>query len=231
MKKNYREKDVLTYLDNLYKKTNDDRLVDKEIQEKIIKLIKNGCKITILSVSDLLSRLDFKPKDLTIEALEAFLAELRSIFWLQDFGFTNITPLKAEKSAKPDFTAKLENKKCAIEVFCLTRAHEQQKDSFIGVYKNVDPQFLDSKFGRDFMSKANNKRKQLDSVNVRIKILLCVINHSPIINCNDFEDMQKHAKFLYDKLSWGNGYYVGLLTGAFVNGKLSDVIYPCVGLN
>lgn len=222
MKKNYTKENILTYLDDLYKKTNDNRLVDQKTRTDIIELAKNGCKITKLSMSDLLLKLDFKPKNLTIEALEAFLAELRSIFWLRNFGFTAIQPFQAKKKLIcPDFTAKYKDKTYAIETFCLTRVHEQQKDSSLGVYKNFDPQFKDSKFGRDFISKAENKKNQLDSCDAEMKVLLCVINSSPIICLNSLKEMQNHAKFLNNQLKWGGGYYVGLITG---NG--SDVVYP-----
>lgn len=222
MKKSYIKEDVLTYLDDLCRKTNDTRLVDQKIRTNIIELVENACKITNLPVSDLLLRLDFKPKDLRIEALEAFLAELRSIFWLRDFGFTAIQPLQAKKKLIcPDFTATYKDKTCAIETFCLTQTHEQQKDTSLEVYRNFDPQFTGSKFGRDSMSKANNKKKQLDSSDAKIKILLCVINSQPVIRLNTGEEMQNHAKFLYDQLGWGNSYYLGLLTGV-----CSDTIYP-----
>jgi len=221
MKKNYTKEDALIYLDDLYKETNDDSLVDQEKRTKILELIENGCKITNLSVANLLSRLDFKPKDLTIEALEAFLAELRSIFWLRDNGFTKIVPHKAGKFVKSDFTANYKNKECVIEVFCLTQAHEQQKDLLLEIYKNFDPQYTGSKFGRDFISKANNKRKQLDSSNVKIKILLCVINYRCVNALNSDKEMQNHAKYLCNQLNWGDGYYVGL-----INKNGSGVIYP-----
>ena len=222
MKENYTKENFLTYLENLYKITNDNRLVNQKTRTDIIELVENGCKITNLPVSDLLLKLDFKPKDLTIEALEAFLAELRSIFWLRNFGFTAIQPLQAKKKLIcPDFTAKYKDKTCAIETFCLTQAHGQQKDLLLGVYKNSDPQFEGSKFGRDFMSKAENKKKQLDSCNVKIKVLLCVINSESVSFLNTSQKIQNHAKFLYDQLNWGDDYYAGLIT---INGD--DAIYP-----
>lgn len=221
MIKNYTKEDVLIYLDNIYKKRNDNKSVDSKTRTDIIENIENGCKITNLSESDLLLKLDFKPKDLTMEALEAFLAELRSIFWLRNFGFTDIQPLQARKKLIcPDFTAKYKDKICAIEVFCLTQVHEQQKDFLLGVYKNFDPQFKDSKFGRDFMSKANNKKQQLDLNNVKIKILLCVINFSSITRLSRLNDIKDKAKYFYEQLNWGDDYYVGL------NADGTNAIYP-----
>ena len=218
---------VENYIKEIYRKTKDQRLEDPKvyinIQEKLIK----ASKITNLPMPKLLFGLDFKHNDKTIEALESFLAELRSIFWLNDFGFINITPLGATKKPQPDFTAKYSKKSCAVEVFCLTQIHEQQKDKELNVYVNFDPELEGSKCGRDFISKAIEKKVQLDAINdAKIKVLLCVINSSSIINLNDIEDMQSHAQFLYNKLNWGNSYFVGLLTGASVNGKNTDVIYP-----
>lgn len=220
--------DLENYLDNIDKKSADQRLVDPKVREKIKGLLDEASKITNLSIPDLLSRLDFKPKDQTFEALESFLAELRSIFWLRDFGFTKIVPLKATTTAQPDFTAEYSSQSCSVEVFCLTETHEQEKDQSLNVYVNFDPNFNGSKFGRDFMSKALAKKKQLDSVDAKIKVLLCVINSNPIIRLNTAQEMQSHAELLHSQLNWGNNYFVGLLTGIEANGIKSDVIYPAL---
>jgi len=216
------DKLIMRYLDDVYKKTSDNRLIDESVRRDILKRVKDACEITNLSYSDLLQRLDLKPNSLSIEALESFLAELRSIFWLRDFSFMNIEPLQAKKkSVLPDFTARYGDKTCAVEVFCITQSHEQKRDSKFGVYVNFDPQFNGSKFGRDFISVANNKKKQLDALVADMKILLCVVNSSPMVALNTKNDFDKHAKFLYEKLGWGNGYYVGILAGGD-----SDTIYP-----
>jgi len=196
-------------------------------KEKIKQMLEDACEITKVDIDSLIRNLDFKPNNLTIEAVEAFLSELRSIFWLRDFGFTDIQPLRAKRnSTQLDFIAKYKNNECAIEVFCLTSVHGQQRDSAFGVYTNVDPQFNGSKFGRDFMSKATDKKKQLDSSDAKVKILLCIVNSQPVISLNTAKEMNVHAKFLYDNLAWGRGYFVGILTGANVNGMSSDTIYP-----
>ena len=218
---------VFSYLDKLYKVTNDDRLVDKKVRLKIWNKLQKASKITGLSLSELLARIRFKQNDLRIEAMESFLAELRAIFWLRNFGFSKITLIKAKKKTKyPDFEAQFGEKKCAIEVFCLTEKHGQKPDPDLGVYVNFNPQWEGSKFGRDFIASAQRKKEQLDSVNTDIKVLLCVVNSEIMVNANTKEGWEKNAKFLYEKLSWGRGYYIGILTGASVNGKLTDIIYP-----
>jgi hypothetical protein len=220
---------LLVYLNNIYLKTKDARLADQNVRTRILKQMDDAREITGLSFTDLLRRLDFKPNDVTTEALEAFLAELRSIFWLRDFGFANINPLQARKIAQPDFTAKFKDKTCAIEVFCLTQAHEQQKSTMSGkvsVYTNFDPQFQGSKFGRDFVDKANSKKKQLGSITADVKILLCVVNSTPMVALNTKEEFDSYLELLYKQLNWCDGYYLGLLTGVHANGIASDTIFP-----
>jgi len=226
---NFQTKDLFSYMDNIYKKENLPWLLDKKVRKAMNKLINKASKITNLEQSELLSQIDFKPNDLTIEALEGLLAILRAILWLEDFNFTNIEPIKKiDIKQTPDFSAFYKpNIKCAVEVFCLTNKYEQQKDSCLDVYVNADPEFDGSKFYKDFIAKAHSKKKQLDSVeSVEKKILLCVVNPTPLVNLNDISDWNKHAQFLYEKLKWGNNYHIGFLTGALINGKLCDVIYP-----
>jgi hypothetical protein len=227
--KKYQKNDVLIYLNNIYTKTKDDRLNDSRVKLDIISLLKETSKITELSIPDLLATIYFKPNSLNIEGLEAFLSELRAIIWLNNFGFSNIRPIKAKKDPQPDFLADYQDKKSTIEVFCLTQTHEQRpeppyKDKSLNVYVNFDPEFDSSKFGRDFISKAKDKKKQLDSLDkdmkIDIKILLCVVNSQSMVSLNKKDDWDKHAEYLYNKLNWGNNYYIGILTGS------GDTIYP-----
>ena len=99
------------------------------------------------------------------------------------------------------------------------------KDHSLNVYKNFDPQFNGSKLGRDFASKAKNKKEQLDSSSADMKILLCVVNSQPMIALNTKEEWDGHARLLCENLSWGSGYYVGILTGVKPNGVSSDTIF------
>jgi len=200
---------------------------DQNLHKIIIKLMKKACFTTNLSEPDLLHKLDFQPNNLTNEMIEGFLAQLRAIFWLKRFGFSNIIPIEpTRRFPQPDFLANYKGKKSAIEVFCLTKTHEQQKDQTLNVYVNFSPQFKGSKFGRDFMSKALLKKRQLDSISAEIKVLLCVINSTPIIALNDKKDIKEMTKFLYDKLNWGKNYFIGVLTGWNSFGVLDDTIYP-----
>lgn len=224
------KKEFLSYLDKLHKNTDYPKIRDSKVRQDILSRLEKACDIVDLSFAELLNGLDFKPNDLTIEALESFLAQLRAIFWLRDFGFSEIAPLKAKKKTEQaDFKSKYKNRNSTIEVFCLTQKHGQQRDPHLGVFVNFDPNFKGSKFGRDFMTVAQRKKEQLDSSPADIKVLLCVVNSEPMVALNTKEDFDRHAKLLYGKLSWGRGYYIGILTDAKPNGISSDTIFPKLG--
>jgi len=121
------EEHVKLYLQAVYLKTKDTRLEHPNVEVVISEQLRDACIITSLGMNELLTALDFKPNDLTIEALESFLAELRSIFWLNMQGFVNIRPQQARKERYPDFLAALNGKDSAIETFCLTQVHGQKK--------------------------------------------------------------------------------------------------------
>ncbi|MBF0556177.1 MAG: hypothetical protein HQK96_16780, partial [Nitrospirae bacterium] len=82
--------------------------------------------------------------------------------------------------------------------------------------------------GRDYIEKANKKKKQLDAVDAEIKIILCVINSTPMIGLNTAIHMDKHAEYLYNELNWGPNYYVGLLTDYYdyIANRTQDTIFP-----
>jgi hypothetical protein len=203
------------YVDIVYKISSDKRLKQPEVVPAILKQIEGASVITGLSEENLLRGLDFKPKDKTVSALESFLAELRVVHLLHELGFENIQPIEATGLYKtPDFEAVFHNKTCAIEVFCLP-AEFGQLPNESGLYRNFDPEFAESKFGKKFFDKAAIKKLQLDSIVAEAKIVLCVVNHSCICALSTNVDVRVHAEFLSEKLNWGMGYHVGLLCGGF----------------
>lgn len=215
------DKLIRKYLKDTYKKIKDSRLINESIIENIETKITSTSKIVKLSPIDLLKKLDFQENNLTIEKIEAFLAELRAIFWLDNFGFTNITPLRAKKSKNPDFEAIYESKKAVIEVCCITEKHEQQKDKSLNCYINTDNNFLSK-----YKNSASCKKSQLDSVKSDMKVFLCVVNSFPVSRLNVRKDFQRYLEQISTDLNWGNSYYFGVLTGLESNGVSDDTIYP-----
>ena len=195
-----------------------------EIEMDILDRLKRATKITNLTFNDLLEKLDFSPNDKSLEKLESFLSELRAIFWINNFSFKQITPLKARKKRpNPDFQAYYQGKKVIIEVACITKTHEQQKDKKYKVYINWN-----EKFRQIIIDKANNKIRQLDSFNSKIKVLLFVINSEPIKSLNNKRDLADIIENVYQQLKWKHPYYLGVCTGMvdLDTGEINDFIYP-----
>ncbi len=210
---------VIKYIEGVLYKTGDLRLQNPEILKDIRSRIQRASNIINMSPSDLVLALDFKENDKTIEAVESFLAELRSIFWLDKFGFFEIKPLKrrCDKKPNPDFEAKYNKKNAVVEVFTLTESNEREKDVQLGVFINSSKDFLCK-----YEKKAKNKKKQLDTIDSDIKILLCVVNQKPISCLNTSDDFKKYLKLISQELKWGNSYHFGILTGI----ESDDFIYP-----
>ncbi len=213
---------IREYLKNTHEKINDSRLIDENIVKNIQSRIIKASKIVGLSLDDLIKNLDFQKNNTTIEKVEAFLAELRAIFWLNNLGFSQIKPLNGNSLHKnPDFEAIYKNKKAVIEVYCLTEKHEQKRDKTLNCYVNSGSNFL-----AKYKVSASNKKSQLDSIKSDIKIFLCVINSRPVSRLNTKNDLQNYLKQITTELSWGKSYYFGILTGLESSGILDDTIYP-----
>ena len=157
----------------------------EKVISRIVSLLDEASQIVDLSLSDLLDGLDFQPNNYQVEKFEAFLAELRSIFWLSHFGFTEIAPLpKKKKSKNPDFKAKINNKNVVVEVFCLTKKHQQKRDSRLGVFINSYEK-LEKSFAANIQKV---KKGQISSIDSEVKLLICVVNSDPISRLNTKED-------------------------------------------
>jgi len=47
-----------------------------------------------------------------------------------------------------------------------------------------------------------------------------------MICLNDKDKWDKNPEYLFKRLNLESNYYIGILTGAVVNGELTDTIYP-----
>lgn len=225
IKQDYTEEDIKRYLDFCNEEHPEVfRGEYFNIKEKVLEMLKEASKITALSLHGLLMGLDFAPTDKSVEKLESLLAELRSVFWLRNFMFSKIVPIrKYKKQRKADIFAQYQSRSVAIEVFCLTETHEQREDPEIGGFIDCN-----SKFTEDFIVKANKKKAQLDEGKKDIEILLCVVNSFPIKTLKVKSNFVSFLEDVHKELNWGKSYYVGILTG-MVDGfsKLpDDCIYP-----
>jgi hypothetical protein len=103
---------LFTYFDRLLKKPSENsqfHLAMNHHPERTFEVLDqrfSACsKIVSLSPDDLLKRLDFQLKDLSPERTESLLGELRTINFLDNNGFTNIAPIRANSTKSPDFSA------------------------------------------------------------------------------------------------------------------------------
>ena len=93
--KTYTKSDLKTYIKSMHNKRPSLFRGDFiSIETDILSKVTNAQQITSLNLDTLLNGLDFAPNNLETSNFEAFLAELRTIYWLSDLGFTNIYPIK-----------------------------------------------------------------------------------------------------------------------------------------
>ncbi len=217
MIKDFTKEDIKNYLKKFEKST------DNSIQVQILEFFDKASCITKLSFSDLVKSLDFAPNDDKIEKLESFLAELRSIFFLNNFGFSNIEPISAGQTKQPDFAAYYKNKSSTIEIFSFTEIGSEIPDLPNNTYLLNDRKLISC-----FVCKAMSKKAQLDAICSENKQLICVINDLPYSNLFSRNEYEQFLKEISKILNWGDNYYFGILTGktdAFTD-LSDDIIYP-----
>ena len=216
--KTYTKSDLKTYIKSMHNKRPSLFRGDFiSIETDILSKVTNAQQITSLNLDTLLNGLDFAPNNLETSNFEAFLAELRTIYWLSDLGFTNIYPIKAKKKiSQPDFIAKYKNHNAIIDAYCMTFTNQQKPDPVLNVFINSHDKLLQT-----IKSKFNEEKKpQLNILTSQIEIFLCVINSEPIKNTNDTYDFKNYLEQVYNDLSLELPYYLGICTGT------DDCIYP-----
>lgn len=185
-------------------------------EKGICSLLSKVAYITKQSTDDVLSGADFKKEEINIEKLEAIIAELRTVVFLNNFKFESIELIKAKKSTKsPDIECKLGNKKFCVEVTCLTAEYSRKKEG------NKYP-FDNEKFKREFIERINIKNKQFELREESGKMFCFVLNKQPDLACYSKDEYIEIIKKVYNETYLNEGYYIGFITG--LNDE--DFIYP-----
>ena len=167
----------------------------------------------------LLTGLDFDPNDTALEKLESLIAELRAAVFLHETGFTDIKLIpKMKKKKSYDISTKFGNENFIVEVACLTKTHSRKK------LTGVDAYLLDTdKFKATLKDIAEKKKNQLNINGASYRALLIfVLNRSPEVELYNFAEYRKFIESLYSQLAWGQGYYLGFVTGT------ENFIYPTI---
>lgn len=194
-----------------------EKLGHRESIAGIESLLKSASDATGQNTENILECCDFKKDgELSIEKLEAILAEIRSINFLKNNCFINIKLLKAHKNKKrPDLYAEIATKRFDIEVTCLTNAHSRKKQG--SVYTFRDHKFLD-----EFTGRITKKIAQLETGSNKFKMIIFVLNHYPEKALCNKQEYEKFIEQAYKKSQLSNNWYLGLVTGS----NDDDFVFP-----
>lgn len=198
-----------------------EKVRDKE-KAAILDLIQNVKGVTQQSIEEILEGVDFRSQEKSIEKLEAILAELRTVIFLNNSNFVDIKLYSGKKKRKnPDISARWKSQQFTTEVACLTKKNSRDKIPGLDIYSIDDKKLLNT-----LESIAKNKKEQLDITKDEKKLLTFVVNRSPDLELHTLEDYKDILKNLVEKLKWGAIYHFAIVTGSEINGRQCDLIYP-----
>lgn len=214
---------LFTYFDHLLKKPSENSQLHKAMidhPEKTFELLNSQfsicSKIVSLRPDDLLKKLDFHSNDLSPERIESLLGELRTICFLDNNHFTNITPRRANSIKSPDFSAEKSGESFLIEVATsIARAPRAFHEDIV-------------KWSISRL-KDDNKISQLDadSCFYKKKLFVCILNSSVAVAINKRSDYLKMAKEIWEKAGSTQNLYIALVTGRVsLDQGLDDCVYP-----
>ena len=183
-------------------------------------LIERASNVLNVHSSEIIRISDFDSNDVGTGRIDAFIAELRVINWLNDIKFKNISFLIAKRIKMADIYAEYDSDKYIIEVFCAISGsyrwpgHKNKSKDLISYY----------------ISRANEKKNQLDHTalkfNCNKKIIVLVLDSDIAVALNTRSDFLEILKRIYDILGWGDKYYFAIMTGRTSFNGSDDVIYP-----
>jgi hypothetical protein len=129
-------------------------------------LFRRAGAILGLTANQLIAGTDWHPNDLDSNRFDAMIAELRTVVWLSQEGFSDIRLLRSRGQTKADATAQRARTKYAVEVACVSGwrypGHDQRSHNF--------PQLLQDKY--------REKKSQLEATAAEYgcesRVLVCV---------------------------------------------------------
>jgi hypothetical protein len=217
-------KKFIDYLDKLHAKHNDDwskELLEQDFRNSMEGRFNRACASCQFTCNQLLKGLDFKPNDLRKEALESFIAELRTISWLGDLQMQNIKPIPAQQNRSfADFYCEFMGIRYIVETFCSVQSS----------YRYSDHMRQSANLEKYFIKRAQEKKIQLESTanefGCQNKIIVLVLNSYPALALTTKNDYGQLLENICKKLNWGNNYWFGLITGMSSLQGNDDSIYP-----
>ena len=172
-------------------------------------------KIVSLSPDDLLKKLDFQSKDLSPERIESLLGELRTIHFLDNNGFTNITPIRANSTKSPDFSAEKNGDNFLIEV--VTSIYFAPRN-----FHNTIVKLAISRLQND------DKLSQMNTGSAIYKnLFVCILNSLGAVALNKRSDYLIMLKEIWEKVGSIQNLYIAIVTGkTTIDEGLDDCVYP-----
>lgn len=176
---------------------------------------KEGSEITGLCPDEILTAIDFQLNDLSKARIESLLGELRSIHFLKNFGFSEITPIQASRGIKtPDFSANFKTVPFYIEVATLISTSERATPE--GCVEWAKMKLINK-----------GKLEQLSAPEGEYKKLFIMVINS--IGLQIFENKESYLmilKEIKEGIDYPDDLFCGILTGRNSNGIEDDCIYP-----
>ena len=201
------------------------RLLDalNENEDQVINAINyqlsEASMITGLTFHELLKSCDFDRRDHDANRFDAMFAEIRSIIFLNQIGFSKIQPLKAPKAKREaDMTANYKDTKWAIEVMCSSYLNQRWTESELTEY--INRRFSEDKKGDQLKisSEKHSCNKQL---------LVIVINSPAAKALNNRNDYLNVLKYSWETLNLNCDQHLAIVTGMQTLGSgTDDCIYP-----
>jgi hypothetical protein len=171
-------------------------------------------KIVSLSPDELLKKLDFQPKDLNPERIESLLGELRTIHFLANNGFINITPIRANSKKSPDFSADKNGEKYLIEV--ATSIHSAPRTLHRSVVRWASSRLQND--GKLFQMRARS--------NAYGSLFVCIINSSGAVALNKRSDYLRMLKEIWEEVGSIQNLHIAIVTGMITEEGQDDCVYP-----
>ncbi len=183
------------------------------------RMFKEACEATCLTPDELLKATDFNYRDNDPTRLDAAFAEIRSINFLRQEGFSRIKPLKASKKKGSDIVAERCGLNYAVEV----------ADSIYDVRKRFSPeQIKDWLVGRLISS---GKAEQLTATAGQLKnahrIFIGVVDTAATVALQTREEFLEAAKMAWRESGEDPSLHLCIVTGRVSVGYgRDDSIFP-----
>lgn len=190
-----------------------------KVFENINRMFELACKATTLNPDELLKGTDFQSCDMSPTRLDSAFAEIRTVIFLKEEGFTNIQLVPAGNKKRADIVGTLNGKFFTIEV----------ANSIFAANNRVDPfqlkDWLVARVSSD--QKLDQLQQTARAANADEKVLVGVIDTFPSVVFNTHNEYCEAARLVWNALGGKNNFRVAFVTGLEAIGYgRDDCVFP-----